>query len=142
MIEEMLRFITQTTPDDPRLPATPTELGFLPGEGFTKLLIPVSDLPEADISQIHRARCPGTKAFHNGGARNDWGWVETGGKQSYGDLREQAVPRLLVLFKIRNVVTEDRGVHRLALVSVLEPINGGRFFLARGHIRVGKRSTD
>jgi len=51
------------------------------------------------------------------------------------------VARLLALFKIRYVLSEARGVHRLALVRVLDPINGGRFHLASGHIRVGKRST-
>jgi hypothetical protein len=141
MMEEMLRFIKQTAADDPRLPADPTELGLLPVERFTQLEIPVSDFQEADVFQIHRARCTGTKAFRNGGARNDWVWVQTGGEESYGDLRGRAVARLLALFKIRNVLSEAAGVHRLALVRVLDPINGGRFHLASGHIRVGKRST-
>jgi len=51
------------------------------------------------------------------------------------------VARLLTLFKIRNVLSEAAGVHRLALVRVLNPINSGRFHLASGHIRVGKQST-
>jgi len=42
---------------------------------------------------------------------------------------------------MRNVLSEARGVHRLALVRVLDPIHGGRFHLPSGHIRVGKRST-
>ena len=49
--------------------------------------------------------------------------------------------RLLALFKIRNVLSEATGVHRLALVHVLYSINGGRFHLASGYIRVSKRST-
>jgi len=51
------------------------------------------------------------------------------------------VARLLALFKIRNVLSEAAGVLRLALVRVLDPINGGRFPLASRHIQVGKQST-
>ena len=71
MIEEMLRFIKQTIADDQRLPSDRTELGSLPVEQFTHLEIPVSDFQEADVFQIHRARCTGTKAFRNGDPRND-----------------------------------------------------------------------
>jgi len=71
MIEEMLHFIKETAADNPQLPADPTELGLLPVEGFTQLEILVSDCLEADVFQIHRARCTGTKAFRNGSARND-----------------------------------------------------------------------
>jgi len=56
-------------------------------------------------------------------------------------LRERTVGRLLALFKIRNVLSEAAGVHRLALVHVLDSINGGRFHLVSGHIQVGKGST-
>ena len=49
--------------------------------------------------------------------------------------------RLLALYKIRNVLSEAAGVHRLVLVHVLDLINGGRFHLPSEHIRVGKRST-
>jgi len=49
--------------------------------------------------------------------------------------------RVFALFEIRNVLSEGAGVHWWALVGVLDPINAGRFHLARGHIRVGKRST-
>jgi len=72
MMEEMLRFIKQTAADDPRLPADPTELRLLLLERFTQLEIPVSDFQRAEVFQIHRARCTGTKAFSNGGDRNDW----------------------------------------------------------------------
>jgi len=68
MMEQMLRLIKQTAADDPRLPADPTELGLLPVERFTQLEIPVSDFQEAEVFQIHRALCTGTKAFRNGGA--------------------------------------------------------------------------
>ena len=50
----------------------------LPVEQFTHLEIPVSDFQEADVLQIHRARCPRTKAFRNGDPRNDWIWVHAG----------------------------------------------------------------
>jgi hypothetical protein len=46
---------------------------------------------------------------------------------------------LVGLFKIRNILSEAAGVRRLALLRVLDPINAGRFHLASGHIRVGKR---
>jgi len=51
------------------------------------------------------------------------------------------VAQLLALFKIRNVFSEAAGVRRLALLHVLNPINSGRFHLASGHIRVGKRRS-
>jgi len=141
MMEEMLRFIKQTAADDPWLPADPTKLALLPVEQFTQLEILVSYFQEAEVFPIHRARCTGTKTFHNGGGRNDWVLVQTGGEESYKDLRGRAEPRLLALFKKRNVLCEAAGVHQLALVRVLDPINGGRFHLASRHIQVGKRST-
>ena len=55
----------------------------------------------------------------------------------YGELHGQAVARLVGLFKIRNVRTEV--VSRLAFVQVLDPVNGGRFHGASGHIRVCRR---
>ena len=64
-----------------------------------------------------------------------------GGEDSYGDFRGRGVAQLLALFKIRNVFSEAAGVRRLALLRVLDPINSGRFHLARGHIRVGKRRS-
>jgi len=139
MIEEMLRFIKQTRADDQRLPADRTELGLLPIEQFTHLEIPISDFQETDMFQIHRARCTGTMAFRNGGPRNDWVWIQAGGEDSYGDLRGRMVARLLGLFKIRNVLSGAGSVHRLALVRVLDPANGGRFHFGSGHIRVSKR---
>ena len=141
MMEKMLRFIQQTAVDDPWLPADPTELGSLPVERFTQLAIPVSDFQGDDGFQIHWACCPGTKAFRNGSARNDWVWVQSGGEESCGDLRGRAVAQLLALFKIRNVLSEAAGVHQLTLVRVLELINGDRFHQASGYIRVRKLST-
>jgi len=139
MMEEILRFIRQTAADDGRLPADPAELGLLPVEGFAQLEIPVPDFEETDRFQIHRARCAGTRAFRNGGSRNDWVWVQTGGEANYGDLRGRVMARLLALFKIRNILSEASAVHRLALVRILDPINGGRFHIPSGHIRVGNR---
>ena len=49
--------------------------------------------------------------------------------------------RLVGLFKIRNVLNGAAGVRRLALLRVLDLINAGRFHLASGHIRVGKRHS-
>jgi len=40
---------------------------------------------------------------------------------------------------MRHLFSEAAGVRRLALLHVLDPINSGRFHLATGHIRVGKR---
>ena len=141
MIEEMLRFIRQTIADDQRLPSDRTELGLLPVEQFTHLKIPFPDFQETDMFQIHRARCTGTKAFRNGGPRNDWVWVQAGGEESYGDLRGRVVARLLALFKIRNVLSGAGDVHRLALVRILDPVGAGRFHRGSRHIRVSKRSN-
>jgi len=44
---------------------------------------------------------------------------------------------LLALFKIRNILSETAAVHRLGLVRILNPINGGRSHIPSGHIRVG-----
>ena len=55
----------------------------------------------------------------------------------YGELRRRAVARLVGLFKIRNVRMEV--VSQLGFVRVLDPVNGGRFHGASGHIRVCRR---
>ena len=86
MMEEMLHFIKQTAADDPCLGTDPTQLGLLPVERFTQLEILVSNFQGADVFQIHRAHCTGTKAFRNGDARNDWVRVQSGGEDSYGNL--------------------------------------------------------
>jgi len=139
MMEEILRFIRQTAADDRRLPADPAELGLLPVEGFAQLEIPVPDFQETDRFQIHRASCTGTKAFRNGGSRNNWVWFQTCGKAIYGDLRGRVVARLLAPFKIRNILSKAAAVHHLALVRILDPINGGRIHIPSGHIRVSNQ---
>jgi len=58
---------------------------------------------------------------------------------NYGDLRGGVVSQLLALFKIRNIVSEAAAVHRLALVRIVDPINGGRFHIPNRHIRVANR---
>jgi len=140
MMEEILCFIRQTDADDRRLPADPAELGLLPVEGFAQREIRVPDFQETDRFQIHRARCTGTMTFRNGGSRNDLVWVQTGGEANYGDLRGRVMARLLALFKIRNFLSKAAAVHRLALVRILDPINGGRFHIQSGHIQEATRS--
>ena len=49
--------------------------------------------------------------------------------------------RLVGLFKIRNILSEARGVWRQALPCVLDLINAARFHLASGYIPVGKRTS-
>ena len=46
---------------------------------------------------------------------------------------------LIALFKIRNILSKAAAVHGLALVRILDPINGGRFPIPSGHIPVGNR---
>ena len=55
----------------------------------------------------------------------------------YGELGGRAVARLPWLFKISNVRTEV--VSRLAFVQVIDPVNGGKFHGASGHIQVCRR---
>jgi len=129
MMKEILRFIIQTAADDRRLPADPAELGLLPVDGFAQLRIPGPDFQETDRFQIHPARCTGPRSFRNGGSRNDWVWVQSGGEANYGDLRGRVVARLLALCRIRNILSAAAAVHRLALVRRLDPINGGRFHI-------------
>ena len=140
-IAEMIPFIRQTIADDQQLPADRTELGLLPVEHFIHLQIPVSDFQEADVFQIHRARCTGTNAFRNTGPRNDWVWVQAGGEDSYRDLREWVAARLLALFKIRNALSGAGSFCRLALFLALDPVCGGRFHPGSGHIRVSTRPS-
>ena len=52
----------------------------------------------------------------------------------YGELRGTAMAHLIGLFKIRNAQMEV--VSWLAFVQVLDPVNGGRFHGASGHIPV------
>jgi len=84
--QEILPFTRQTAVDNEQLPADPTELGLLPVEGFAQLEIQVADFQATDRFQIDWARCTGTKAFCNGGSRNDWIWVQTSGEANHGDL--------------------------------------------------------
>jgi len=141
MIEEMLRYIKQTTADEQRLPTNTTELGFLPIERFTQLEIPVPDFQETGVFRIHRARCTGKNSFRNAGPRNDWIWIRAGGEDTRGVLRGRFVAQLLALFKIRNIRSEVGSVRRLALVRVLDPMNGGSFHPGSGHVRVCKRPS-
>ena len=46
---------------------------------------------------------------------------------------------MLAVFKTRNILREAAAVHLLALVHILDPINGGRFHIPSGHIQVGNR---
>jgi len=145
IIKEMSCFIKRTVVDDPplptdptKLPTDPTKLRLLPVEQFTHLELPVADFQETDVFQIRQAHCTGIKAFRNSGPRNDWVWIQAGGEDSYGDLRGRGVASLVGQFKIRNILSEARGVRFLALLRVLDPINAGRFQLATSHIRVGK----
>ena len=126
--------------DEPQLPVDPSELKFLPAQQFTQLEIPVPDFQETDIFLTHRARCTGRKSFRNSGATNDWIWIQAGGLDIYGGLGGRAVAPLVGLLKIRNVRTEV--VSRLAFVQVLDPVNGGRFHAASGHIRVSRRCNN
>jgi len=138
-MQEILGFPRQTAADDQRLPAYPTELGLLPVEEFAQFEIPVADFQETDKFQIHRASCTGTKAFRNGSHNNYWVWVQPGGEPSFGDLPGHVLARLRASFKTRNILSEVGAVHRLALICILDPVNSGRFHLASGHIRVGRR---
>ena len=136
---ELINYVRQTMADERQLPVDPSELGILPAGRFMQLGIPVPDLQETDIFQIHRARCTGRKSFRNSGARNDWIWKQAAGLDVYGERRGRAVAPLVGLFKIRNVRTEV--VSRLAFVQVLDPVNGGRYHGASGHIGVcGRRN--
>ena len=71
MMQEILRFTSQTAADDRRLPTDPTKLRLLPVERFAQLEIPVAHFQETDRFEIDRTRCTGTKTFHNGGPRNN-----------------------------------------------------------------------
>jgi len=96
-------------------------------------------LEETNRFQIDWAPCTGTKAFRNGGPRNDWLCVQTSGEANYHDLQEQVVPWLLAPFKVRNILSEAAAVHWLALVCILDPRNSSRVAIASGHSRVGTR---
>src|SRR5207302_1287861 len=82
MIEEMLRYIKQTTADEQRLTTNTTELRFLPIEPFTQLEIPVPDFQETGVFRIHRARCTGKNSFRNAGPRNDLIWIRACGEDT------------------------------------------------------------
>ena len=133
---ELVNYVRQTTANERQLPVDPNKLKFLPAEKFTQLEILVPDLQETDIFQVHCACWTGRKSFRNSSSKNDWIWIQAGRLDMYDEPRGQAVARLDVLFKIRNVRKEV--VSRLAYVQVLDLVNGGRFYGASGHIRVCK----
>jgi len=62
---------------------------------------------------------------------------DSSGERLY--LRGRLVARLLALFMTRNILSKAAAGHRLALVRILDPINGGRFHIPCGYIRVGNR---
>jgi len=108
-------------------------------EGFAQIEIPLPDFQETDRFQIHLARCTGIKALRNSGTRHDWVWVQTGGEANYRDLRGHVVSQLLAPFQISNILSEAAAVHYWALVRIRNLINGGRFHIASGQIRVRDR---
>jgi len=55
VVEEMLHFMKRTVAHDPLWPTDPTKLELLPVKQFTYLEIPVADLQETNMFQIHRA---------------------------------------------------------------------------------------
>ena len=131
---ELINYVHQKMADERQLQFEPSGLKFLPAGQFTQLEILVPDFQENDIFQVYRGRCTGRKSFRNSSAGNDWIWIQAGGLDMYGELRGQAVAHLVGLFNIRNVRTEVVG--RLPFVQVLDPVNGGRFHGASGHIPV------
>jgi len=120
---ELVNYIGRGVTDERQLPVDPSEMNFSPAELFTQLEIPVADFQETNIFQVHHARCTGKMSFRNSGPRNNWIWIQAGGPDMYGELRTQAVARLVGLFKIRNMWT--RVAMRLAFVQVVDPVNGG-----------------
>jgi len=69
------------------------------------------------------------------------GYASRRAERTVMEIFGRGMAQLLALFKIRNFFSEAAGIRRLALLRVLDPINSGRFHLASGLIRVGKRRT-
>ena len=119
---ELVNYVRQTMADEWQLAVNSSELKFLPAKQVIQLEIPVPDLQETDISQVHRARCMGRKSFRNSGTRNDSIWRQAGELDMYGEHCGQAVAPLVELFKIRNVWKKVVGP--LAYVEVLDQVTG------------------
>lgn len=94
-------------------------------ERFNMIEVPVAVFQDPDSHTMHKLRCTGESAFQGGDPRNDWVWVEVGkGLGATGDLRGRLPGQLRGLFKLRdpsNVCVS----HRLAVVELLWPVNGG-----------------
>ena len=94
-------------------------------ERFNMLEVAVPVFQDPDSYTMHNRRCTGEGLFRGGNPRNDWVWVEVGeGLGETGDLRGRLPGQLRGRFKLRdpgNVIVS----HRLAVVELLRPMNGG-----------------
>ena len=103
---ELIRYSRHSLPTEHPLPEDPARLRSLPVELMTHLEVPVPAFQETEVYDIHRARCMGNQLFRNQRSRNDCVWVQAGGEGMYGPLRGCLPAKLMLLFKIRDYISE------------------------------------
>lgn len=91
-------------------------------ERFKMLQIPVPVFQDPDSYINHNIRCTSSESFRGAASRNDAVWVSVGEDVKTGDLGGKIPGYLRGLLKLRENVTAS---HRIAIVEVLWPMNGG-----------------
>ena len=123
---ELIRYSRLNLPPERRLPENPAILQTLLVELLTQLEIPVLAFQESGVYNMHRARCTGTRLFHNKAIRNDWVWIYAGDEHTYCALRGRLPARLIALFKMWSVYMQEDTVCRLSVVQFLRVVDSGR----------------
>jgi len=138
LTKSIMTYCRHNLPDSQSLPEDSDILLNLEAEMFNLLEVPVPSLHDPSESDTHNLRCTGTTRFRNQDARNDWVWVQVGDEEEYGALRGRLPASLVVLFKVRNPLTQCS--HRLALVRMLRPVDGGRIGDTHGLVKASRRT--
>jgi len=91
---------------------------------------------------VHHARCTGLRKFRRGQSRSDWVWVRrhrVSEKAGPTALNGHIPARLNTLYKLGDKAGE---IYRLAHVTMLQAIGGGKVQGPEGMLRVGWVTPD
>ena len=133
----ILRYAKSNNLGGPKgLPESIENLCRCPAQRFKMLQVPVPVFQDPDSYVNHNLRCTGSESFHGSAARNDAVWVSVAeGITKTGDLGERLPAFLRGLIKLYG----GSKVHRIAVVEVLWPMNGGNSDAFDTLIRVQRR---
>jgi len=125
-----------TGPED--LPESLEDLCKHPAQRFKMLQVSVPIFQDPDSYVKHNLRCTGAESFHGMAARNDPVWVNVGeGITKTGDLGGRLPGFLWGLIRLKG---GNKRLHRIAVVEVLWPVNGGNADPFDTLVRVQRRA--